>query len=40
MEANGTTPDEIEWPTAGDYRPSSVLAHGDEEPDPEPEPAL
>jgi len=39
MQANGTTPDEIEWPTAVMYRPSSVLARGEEEPESEPEPA-
>jgi len=39
MQANGTIPDEIEWPTAVMYRPSSVLARGEEEPESEPEPA-
>ena len=36
MEVNGTTPDEIEWPDAGNFRPSTTVAAADEEPEPEP----
>jgi len=30
MDANGTTPDEIDWPSAADYRPSTTLVAVDE----------
>jgi choline-sulfatase len=36
MDANGTIPDEIEWPRAADFRPSTIIGTADEQEEPEP----
>jgi choline-sulfatase len=36
LENNGTMPDEIAWPEAADFSPSTIVAADEEEPEPEP----